>query len=127
MDEKKSKDKKIKELEKAVKIRINDEKVVEIKKPVLKCKDCNFETTSKRGLNVHIRRRHSNFKEQEYPSECDFCDSILDSEKELKMHLKTCHTLRETNYVCEDCDSIGDNEYLGGGGGGKKTKSWILN
>ena len=27
------------------------------------------------------------------------------------MHLKTCHTLRETNYVCEDCDLIGDNEY----------------
>ena len=89
LDEKKSKEKKIKELENAVKSKVIDEKMVNTKKPVFKCKDCNFETCSKRGLNVHMKRKHTNLKDEKYPSECDFCDQTLESEKEMKMHLKT--------------------------------------
>ena len=99
VDEKKNKDKKIKELENAVRIKVNDEKVTETKKPVFKCSDCKFETCSKRGLNVHIRRKHTNLKDEQYPCECEFCDDTLDNESEMKMHLKMCHTMKETNFI----------------------------
>ena len=62
LDEKKSKDRKIKELENAVETKVNDEKIVITKKQFFKCKDCNFETCSKRGLNVHMKRKHTVLK-----------------------------------------------------------------
>ena len=58
-----------------------------------------------------MKRKHTNLEDENYPSECDFCDQTLESETELKMHLKTVHTIRETNYSCEDCKVIGENEF----------------
>ena len=105
-DEKKSKDIKIKDLENALKSKTNDEKEEE----VFKCTECKFETVSKKGLSIHIKRKHTNLKDQNYPSECDFCERTLDSEREMKMHLKTCHTVRDATFRCEDCDFTGENE-----------------
>ena len=74
------------------------EKSPAYKKELLNCEYCDFETSSKRGLNVHKKRKHTNLKNDEYPVECDFCDILLNSEKELKLHLKSNHTHRETKF-----------------------------
>ena len=108
LDNKKNSERKMKELENTLKNKINDEKVDD--KPVFKCKDCNFDTCSKRGLLIHIKRMHTNLKDEKYPCECDFCENTLENEKELKMHLKTCHAARDAQSRCEDCSFIGENE-----------------
>ena len=56
-NEKKSKDRKIKDLENSIKMK--NEKL----KNSFKCNFCDFETPSERGLNVHINRKHTNFNQ----------------------------------------------------------------
>ena len=46
----------------------------------------------------------------QYQVECDFCDILLNSEKEMKLHLKSNHTHREAKFKCEDCDFYAENE-----------------
>ena len=103
--EKKSKDKKIKELEKAVKSKPDDAKK-QVTKVMLNCKYCDFETSSERGLKVHIKRKHTILTEADYPAECDFCDL----EADMKMHLKISHMHTEAKFKCEDCDLYCENE-----------------
>ena len=109
-EEKKTKQKKIKDLENLIKNKSVDDKTRKTKKESLKCQFCDFETTSERGLSVHMKRKHTNLKEFIYPVECDFCDLKLNTESELKMHIKITHTFRETKFNCEDCDYCGENE-----------------
>ena len=57
-------------------------KMVELKE---KCFQCDFETTSKHGLKVHIAKKHtvrSTFS-------CEFCERIFENEKDMRKHLKT--------------------------------------
>ena len=109
-EQKKSKDKKIKELENAIKCKSSNDKSTAQNKEIFKCRDCDFETISKRGLNVHIKRKHTNLMDESYPKECDFCDAKLKTAKEMKMHLKIAHTNKEAKFKCEDCDFYGGNE-----------------
>ena len=109
-EQKKIKDKKIKELENAIKFKSSNEKATVNSKEIFKCSECDFETNSKRGLSVHIKRKHTNLIDETYPKECDFCDSKLKNEKEMKMHLKVAHTYKEAKFKCEDCDFYGGNE-----------------
>ena len=104
-NEKKSKDRKIKELENLVKSK--DEKIM---KDYFKCEYCDFETPSERGLNVHIKRKHTNMKADKYPVECDFCDFNAKSESDMKFHLKNVHTATDSNLKCLDCDFCAYNE-----------------
>ena len=67
-NEKKNKYRKIKDLENLLKSK--REKAM---KDSFKCEYCNFQTPSERGLNVHIKRKHTNMKEGKFPVECDFC------------------------------------------------------
>ena len=64
---------------------------------MLNCKYCDFETSSERGLKVHIRRKHTILTEADYPAECDFCDLQLNSESDMKMHLKESHIQKKKN------------------------------
>ena len=76
------------------------------------CTDCNFTTTSKQGLKTHVKRKHTNLHLDKYPKTCEFCDTEVDDEKQMKLHLK-CHTYKEPEdlkYKCEDCDYWGPNE-----------------
>ena len=50
----------------------------------LKCKDCEFQTISKRCLKVHIKQKHGNLKTKVYPIDFDFCFEKFESEKKLK-------------------------------------------
>ena len=55
---------------------------------ILKCEDGQFQTIWKRGLRAHIKQKHTNLKTQVSPIDCEFCDDIFESEKEMKVHLK---------------------------------------
>ena len=46
----------------------------------------------------------------QYQVECDFCDILLNSEKEMKLYLKSNHTHREAKFKSEDCDFYAENE-----------------
>ena len=110
VDEKKNKEKKIKELEILLKSKSSGEKIEEKEQKAFKCKECDFETVSQRGLLIHIKRKHTNFRYENYLSECDFGEQTLNSEREMKMHLKTCHTVKDAPFRCEDGDFVGENE-----------------
>ena len=99
--------KKIKELENAIK------KQSKTTPELLTCNECNFTTTSKIGLKTHTKRKHTNLKLDKYPKSCefDFCESELNNEKEMDLHLKE-HSYKlpeELKYKCEDCDYWGPN------------------
>ena len=102
--EKKSKDRKIKDLENLIKSK--DEKL----KDSFKCDYCDFKTPSERGLNVHVKRKHTNLKTDKYPTECEFCEFYAKSESEMRFHLKNAHTATDSNVKCLDCDFCAYNE-----------------
>ena len=58
----------------------SEEKSVSEETPVsesiekFKCCKCDFETHSKRGLNIHKKRKHTNYAIEEYPKLCDVCE-----------------------------------------------------
>ena len=79
-------------------------------KDIFKCNYCNFETPSERGLNVHIKRKHTNMKADSYPVECDFCEFSAKSESDMRFHLKNVHTATDSNFKCLDCDFCAYNE-----------------
>ena len=88
LKEKKAHDRKIKELENLI-----NNKKEKVKKDNFKCEYCDFETSSERGLNVHIKRKHTDMKADKYPVECDFCEFDAKSESEMRFHLKNVHTV----------------------------------
>ena len=97
-------DKRIKYLENANKIKYIGKNEYNI----LPCEDCEFQTIWKRGLRVHIKEKHTNLKTRVSPNHCEFCDNILESEKEMKVHLKN-HVCKEAVFKCEDCDFFSKN------------------
>ena len=75
-----------------------------------KCEKCSFETKSERGLNIHKKRKHTNYAIEKYPKSCDICEKVIGSIKDMRKHLKT-HSFSEEysknsskNFKCEDCD-----------------------
>ena len=77
-----------------------------------KCENCSFETNSERGLNIHKKRKHTNYESEKYPKSCDICETVIGSIKEMRKHLKTHSFSGEyskystQNYKCEDCNFI---------------------
>ena len=81
----------------------------EIEPEVFKCSKCKFETQSKKGLNIHIKRKHTSY-EVEYPKSCDLCEKEISNAKQMRKHMRShsftgrhSHYL-ENNYKCEDCE-----------------------
>ena len=99
IEEKKQRDKKIKDLENMLKNHPKKQKVTE----KLKCSECEYETTTKRTLNAHIAKKHTNLSKFKYPANCELCDEELKDEKEVKLHMKS-HTYSELNFKCENCN-----------------------
>ena len=50
---------------------------------------CDYVTHSERGLNFHVKRKHTN---------CDFCDLKVNSESEMKFHIKNNRTLTDSSF-----------------------------
>ena len=62
-------------------------------KEVVKCKKCEFETTSEHGLKVHQEISHSTLLY------CKICDLKAETQSELEVHVVTCEL-----YRCSKCD-----------------------
>ena len=80
---------KLKKFEKQVKDIANlNEKVKKLENslPVkcvknMKCGKCEFETSSERGLKVHMKREHTAFSADKFPLTCDLCDETVKCNK----------------------------------------------
>ena len=44
----------------------------------------------------------------QYPVACEFSEAKLESEKEMKEHLKI-HIYKKSTYICEDCEFCSEN------------------
>ena len=73
-----------------------------------KCSECNFKSSSKQGLKVHVKRKHTSSSIQ-YPVTCELCDTQLENGNDLKKHMKT-HSYKKATYQCEDCNFVGENK-----------------
>lgn len=71
-----------------------------------KCKKCDFETHSERGLKNHMSRKHTQISSEEYPKKCDLCELELDNVNDFKKHLRT-HSYKEAKFKCQDCNFVG--------------------
>lgn len=87
------------------KLSIDKETVNQIteKETIFKCEYCEFETNSKKGIQIHRKRKH------EKKFECDLCGEVFYSETECRIHKKSHsittqfdHTNGEES-VCENC------------------------
>ena len=75
-----------------------------------KCSKCDYETKTKKGLNIHTRRKHTNFETAEYPKSCDLCEKEVTNAKEMRKHIRS-HSFTgefnpyfKDNYKCQDCN-----------------------
>ena len=79
------------------------EKDTHEKETLFKCELCEFKTNSKRGIQIHRKRKHEkNF-------ECDQCGEVFHSEGERRVHRKY-HSIttqldktKKEEAVCENC------------------------
>ena len=78
--------------------------------PKFECENCNFVTESERGLKVHLKRKHDDLAEKEFPKVCDFCDHESFSEEIMRRHLKE-HTYTNLKYKCGDCEFLAEDEF----------------
>ena len=78
--------------------------------PVQACEECNFETTVKQNLKVHVERKHRIIKEKEQ-FECNVCSDKFTSSKILDKHRRT-HILDDTIVKCEiaNCNKVYENK-----------------
>ena len=51
-----------------------------------KCSKCNFESVSERGLNVHMKRKHTELSLEKDPYSCDICNYKAVDKKDLRTH-----------------------------------------
>ena len=74
-------------------------------KEILNCESCAFTTESEKGLKVHMKRKHDNSTENEFPKACDFCYTTCSDKCDMEIHLKE-HTYKTLELKCEDCDFL---------------------
>ena len=78
-----------------------------IEKETLKCNLCAFTTTSKSGLKIHKKRKHTNY--DNFPMSCELCEMKINSSFEMKNHLKT-HSCKLIQYKCSFCDYLAEDD-----------------
>ena len=64
----------------------------------------------KKGLNIHTRRKHTNFETEKYPKSCDLGEKELENDQEMRKHIIS-HSFTgqfnpylKNNFRCEDCN-----------------------
>ena len=82
------KDMKILNLEKQIKTFVKKKE-----KPIIKCLECDFTTSSEHGLRIHKRKTHNSHKdkqtEKDYPQPCELCDKVMETKIKMRNHMKT--------------------------------------
>ena len=87
-------------IEEEIVTEITDKK--EVRKGMIdkfKCDLCDFDSNSKKGVHIHMKKKHA----QKF--ECDLCEKVFETVTEGKIHRKThsFETLREEEEVCNNC------------------------
>ena len=78
-------------------------------KETFNCTKCNFTKESERGLKVHVKRKHVNFEDKEFPKVCDFCDLECYNKQRMEEHLKE-HSYTNLKFKYEDCDFLAEDK-----------------
>ena len=80
-------------------------------KIVFKCKECEFSSTTEKGLNTHKKNMHNPVLRDSipYPKKCEVCEKEMNSKQEMQKHLKT-HSYKRAPYKCEECEFICEKE-----------------
>ena len=87
------------------------EKVQSVAVKKLKCQRCEFETTSKQGLKVHMSRKHTKIEEI-FPITCFICEDVLKNNEEKKKHIRK-HSYKKAGFRCVECQFIGSTKLYG--------------
>ena len=82
------------------------------KKKTFECPNCDFISSSEKGLRIHKTRVHTdstNTGKDKFPKTCDLCDYDVNNKSELTQHLKT-HSYKAVNFQCRECEYFGESE-----------------
>ena len=78
-------------------------KISETTKPIkFKCKNCDFETISEKGLKMHTSKKHTKAKDQGKKYHCDHCKIMVSSKETLEVHIGKNHSEKFTCGLCEN-------------------------
>ena len=86
---------------------------------MLQCKNCDFKATSKGGLKIHMKRKHTSYVAENLPIQCDICEERFKYwddkpwEKERIDAHRISHSYTSTSkfkFKCEECNFWGPNE-----------------
>ena len=101
-----------------MKTKIEKLKVATKKEEIIKCPDCDFIASSKQGLKVHMKRKHT-CKTENNPEKCDVCEEKFlrysgePWEKEMiESHILS-HAYKgehELKFKCDECEFWGPNK-----------------
>ena len=80
------------------------------KQDKIKCSFCDFETISKQGLKVHVKRKHTLPENESFPINCEICNDTLKDKSDAKDHVRI-HSYKTATNKGSDCDFVGENEY----------------
>lgn len=70
---------------------------VEVEESLFKCDQCDYETKSEKGLNIHKKRKHT------IKTICDICDQQFNSVRDMKIH-KFTHSYTSKGDIGQTCD-----------------------
>ena len=95
----------------AKKVNEMEEKLISIGKITeslhFKCTECDFSSTSEKGLKTHIKKKHDKTNDKEctisFPKQCDLCEKTIENKIDLKVHMKT-HSYIRSEFKCEECE-----------------------
>ena len=77
-----------------------------------KCDQCNYEAKTENALKNHTSKKHQQITDVDdniYPKECALCDIVLNSNKDMKKHMRT-HSFNYVTFKCALCDFIGGEQ-----------------
>ena len=76
-----------------------------VEKEIFNCALCAFTTTSKSGLKIHTKRKHTNYSEDVFPRSCELCEKVIQNNTGMKQHLKE-HSCQLIQYKCSFCNYL---------------------
>ena len=83
------------------------------KSKMFDCSKCDFSFTSRQGLKIHTRKKHTyapSYSEDHFPKNCDLCEREIKTKKDFNKHMKT-HSYKPVDFKCEECDFLGASSF----------------
>ena len=101
-----------------MKKKIDDMEIVKKPEDQFPCHVCDFRASSKNGLKVHIKRKHTSYSAECLPVKCDICEEKFVNcigeawDKERIEEHRISHSYKcssKLKYKCEECEFWGPN------------------